>query len=127
MIASAVRALLIGDATLNGLINGVYAIRVPQEKDPPHICLLVADVDPNHCKDNASRLDEVTLTLIVFSLDALELNTISERVRTVLDHFEGTSANKEIGILYQGERDQFDDKSGLYLNQMEFEVTYKKV
>lgn len=126
MITDAVRALLVADSTLQSILNGkIYPIRVPQGKDPPCVACLIASNRPNHCKNGTERLDQLSFTVLIFSLKYSELSTISERIRTVLDGYEGVSEGKEIGILFQDQYEQLDEDSKLFLNQMEFEVTYK--
>ncbi|UZS00266.1 tail completion protein gp17 [Chondrinema litorale] len=124
-----VRAILIGDATLTGLVSTkIYPVSAPQKINPPLIVLIRKDADPNKCKTESGgvgRLDEIDFTVLIMSLSYGECETISERIRFLLDGFQGISNSKDLDIEYETEFDSYSEQAKLYVKNATYTAWYK--
>ena len=122
-----IRAILTDDATLTGLVGTkVYAVRAEQRQDPPLIVLIAAGADPNNCKTgNSSIADEVDVTVIVMALTYAETLQIAERVRVLLDDYNGLADGEDLNIDFVTYQDAHDDRASLYVRNMTFNVFHK--
>lgn len=97
MIGISIYTLLNADATLTGLVGtNIFPVEANQRKEDPIIIYYIKSVEPTDTKENVSDEDWVKAEIMVYSKDYDLMQTISKRVRTILDKFEGTVAGNAI-------------------------------
>lgn len=97
MIGISIYTLLSADATLTGLVGtNIFPVEANQRKEDPIIIYYIKSVEPTDTKENVSDEDWVKAEIMVYSKDYDLMQTISKRVRTILDKFEGTVAGNAI-------------------------------
>ncbi|MEN7549317.1 DUF3168 domain-containing protein [Rapidithrix thailandica] len=126
MIGDAVRELLVNDATLSGIIGKrMFPQMIPQGTGMPVIAYSIANTQPKSCKVNGEYLDEVDISLLIFSKNYGETEQIGQRVRKVIDDYSGTVKGKELSISYNGEKDNASEQAKLYGKSQSYKVFYK--
>ena len=97
MIGISIYTLLSADATLTGLVGtNIFPVEANQRKEDPIIIYYIKSVEPTDTKENVSDEDWVKAEIMVYSKDYDLMQTISKRVRTILDKCEGTVAGNAI-------------------------------
>ena len=90
-VGKAIYSAITGDGTLAGLVSTrVYPDRAVQQATLPYIVYTSIDTQPTDTKDGGSMLDVIRVQVDTFASTYDSANTISERVRTVLDRETGT-------------------------------------
>jgi hypothetical protein len=97
MIGISLFTLLSADTTLTGLVGtNIFPVEANQRKEDPIIIYWVKSVEPTDTKENVSDEDWVKGEIMVYSKNYDLMQTISKRVRTILDKYSGTVAGNEI-------------------------------
>lgn len=100
-VGKAIYSAITGDGTLAGLVSTrVYPDRAVQQATLPYIIYTAIDTQPTDTKDGASALDIVRVQVDTFASTYDSANTISERVRTVLDRKTGTVGTLSIDSMH---------------------------
>jgi hypothetical protein len=97
MIGISLFTLLSADTILTGLVGtNIFPVEANQRKEDPIIIYWVKSVEPTDTKENVSNEDWVKGEIMVYSKNYDLMQTISKRVRTILDKYSGTVAGNEI-------------------------------
>jgi hypothetical protein len=97
MIGISIYTLLSADTELTGLVGtNIFPVEANQRKEDPIIIYFVKSVEPTDTKQNVSTEDYVKAEIMVYSKNYDLMQTISKRVRTILDKYAGTVAGNEI-------------------------------
>jgi hypothetical protein len=97
MIGISIYTLLSADTILTGLVGtNIFPVEANQRKEDPIIIYWVKSVEPTDTKENVSNEDWVKGEIMVYSKNYDLMQTISKRVRTILDKYSGTVAGNEI-------------------------------
>ena len=90
MIINAVTAILLEDATMAGYVSDrIYPIISPQEVITPYVIVQSNSVSPSDVKDGVSPVDSEDFQVDVYAKTVHELQSISGRVRTLIDFYTG--------------------------------------
>lgn len=105
MIGNAIFSLLDSDGTLDAIVGSrIYPTAATQTSSLPdnYIVYTLISSQPKDTKTGISNLDFVRIQVECYSKDRDEAVTMYERVRTILDRYEGTAASIDIeSIQYQ--------------------------
>jgi hypothetical protein len=97
MIGISLFTLLSADTELTGMVGtNIFPVEANQRKEDPIIIYWVKSVEPTDTKENVSNEDWVKGEIMVYSKNYDLMQTISKRVRTILDKYAGTVAGNEI-------------------------------
>lgn len=132
-IGRAIYSILTADATLTALVGSrIYPDYSIQKPTLPYVVYQVIDTSPSPTKDGASKLDTIRVQIDAWSDSFDTAQTVSERVRTVLDFVTpGTYATVDIDGIWM--RDEMTinpitatTEMGLYGVSQEYNVRKKR-
>lgn len=94
--------ILSTDSALVTMLGGkdIFPTEATQETELPYIVYNNIQVTPSHTKSGPSTLDVVRMQIDVFAKKYSEVQAIEERVRVLLDYFEGTVNGVSIDSIY---------------------------
>lgn len=98
MIETGLYQLLIGDATVNGLVNGaVYFTVLPEGSPFPAVVMLTASSSPLVALDGTANLQERRFQFDCYAKDDfLGARALSNAVKGLLEDYAGTLPNGDI-------------------------------
>ena len=91
--------------------NRIYPLVIPQGIKKPAITYQSISDAPSDDKSGTSRLDVIKTDIDMWGLNHLILMDLKEKARTALDGFDGTNSGYTINIIFEDERDLFDNDS----------------
>ena len=114
MIQQGLRTLLIGDATISGLIGAAgnarcYSVQLPQEPTLPALLLTTIDEDPDYTHQNASGLETVIFQIDSWAVDLPGARTLAAAVKSKLSGYEGSAGAETIDSAFQDNSTEFKD------------------
>jgi hypothetical protein len=122
-------SLLSNDATLTGIVGSkIFPVQVPQDTSFPAITYQHDSVVPTNMKDGPSPLDVVGLVIIAYAQSYAVANSIMSRVRTLLDHYQGTVEGVTVDkISFAGQSDNdFVDETGFFIIEQSYQARMKR-
>lgn len=128
-VGAAIRAILVADGTLTGLIGAkVYPNTIPPKTDFPCVAYTVLDTEPTDTKEGASELDNIRMQIDVYTLNYDDTQTIANRIRTLLDQYSGTSASENIDLcFFQGQQEgDYQADLGVFWLSQTYEIQLKR-
>jgi len=134
-IRPALRALLLGDATVSGLVGGVriHVVRLPQGQRAASIVLSRISEGADYHMAGASGLAQTRMQVDSWAEDPDDAATLGNAVYDRLSGFRGpvswgsNSPQDEIqigGIFFDQGREDFDDVSELYRMSRDYLIWY---
>jgi len=123
MIGSAIYNLLSNDATVSGFVGTkIYPYLAVDDIVYPYIAYKQEGLEPTDDKDGVSRLDTITYEVEMWHTDIIELKTLADAVRDVLDRYTGTVEGLNIqSVKFNAENtDYMDDKGRIYLTMQSY-------
>jgi len=130
-VEDALRAEMIADATLNGLVSGrIYPQKAPEEATHPYIVYMRVSTPQNDTHGRTNSVMEPRFQLIIFGLTRASVKAVKEAVFDVLNDW-GPETEQGVNILdgYQvNESDTpgYDPASGTYGTTVEYIVSHIK-
>lgn len=115
----AIYDILSKDANVSAIVKDrIFPIMIPQGEKKESITYQRIDTIPTNDKDGASKLDVIKLDIDLWGSNYKVLKDLKAKVRTVLDRFDGTNSGFTIRIIFESERDLFeDDVDRFHINQ----------
>lgn len=131
--SKALRAKLIDDATLTGLVGTrIFPGRAPQNTKFPYIVYhRISTVRPATLDTGNAKVPEVRMQVDVVASSQAEVETILSRMRIIMDNFRGTSAGVTVlGVSVDDEQDQPEYYEGsdtvFYHSSLDFSIIYRE-
>ncbi len=131
--SKALRARLIDDGTLSGLVGTrIYPGRAPQKPVLPYIVYhRISTVRSATLDAGNTKVPEVRMQCDVIATTQSEVETIMNQMRIVMDNFQGTSAGVTIlGVSVSDEQDQPEFYEGsdtvFYHSSLDFSIIYRE-
>jgi len=121
----AIFEILSTDPALVTLLGGkdIFPSEAPQETALPYIVYNNIQVTPSHTKTSTSTLDVVRMQIDVFAKRYSEVQAIEERVRVLLDYFEGTVNGVNIdSIWFHDANEILEDELNLKHTAVDYNV-----
>ena len=115
-IYSAIRSILVADATLTSLVGSkIYPNAPPQGTQSPFVVINVISNLPTNTKAQASTMDRYRIQVSTFSTDFNTCQTVKNRIRVLLENvINTTSSGTTIQVSqFQNEVDGIDQMSTL--------------
>lgn len=114
-IGKVIYSVLSGDATLTGLVSGnnIYPVTPPQNTGFPFIVYTTTNTQVTDEKDGTSPIDIRTVQVDMYAKSYDAVQTIKDRVRTLLDGYSGTVS----ATVVQGCRMESED-DGAYIEEV---------
>jgi len=115
-IYSAIRSILVADATLTSLVGSkIYPNAAPQGTQSPFVVINVISNLPTNTKAQASTMDRYRIQVSTFSTDFDTCQTVKNRIRVLLENvINTTSSGTTIQVSqFQNEVDGIDQMSTL--------------
>ena len=127
MISRAVYMLLTANSTLSGLVGTkIYPIRTPQTVSEPFLIYTLA-AEPIDTKDGIATQELHDLQITFFSSNYETGQNIKAAVRSALDRKSGTYSSQKIQtIVFEDERDSYDNNASLYKFDIGFSIRLNK-
>lgn len=131
-IGRAIFTILGADATLAASLGAstsqtgqkkIYPNIAPQNETAPYIVYQRSNTETNWCKEGMPVVMHYYI-VAAFAADPDTLNTISNRIVTLLNNQSGTyGSTKVTGITYQNDQDEiFELEPVLFARELEFEI-----
>lgn len=90
-IGTAIFSILSADSTITAKVaDRIFPSFVPQDTQFPAITYTIDGQLPTKIKDGVSKLDTADLVVTIYHEDYEEANTIADKVRELLDYYNGT-------------------------------------
>ncbi|NBQ69146.1 MAG: DUF3168 domain-containing protein [Nitrosomonadaceae bacterium] len=131
--SKALRARLVADATMTGLVgNRIYPGRAPQKPTMPYIVYhRISTVRSATLDSGNTKVPEVRMQCDVIATTQAEVETILNQMRLVMDNFRGTSAGVTVlGVSVSDEQDQPEYYEGsdtvFYHSSLDFSIIYRE-
>lgn len=131
--SKALRARLIADATMAGLVgNRIYPGRAPQKPTMPYIVYhRISTVRAATLDTGNAKVPEVRIQCDVIASSQSEVETVLSRMRVVMDNFRGTSSGVTVlGVSVDDEQDQPEFYEGsdtvFYHSSLDFSIIYRE-
>ena len=131
--SKALRARLIDDATLSGLVGTrIYPGRAPQKPTLPYIVYhRISTIRSATLDAGNTKVPEVRLQCDVIATTQSEVETILNQMRLVMDNFQGTSSGVVVlGVSVSDEQDQPEFFEGsdtvFYHSSLDFSIIYRE-
>jgi len=131
--SKALRARLVDDATMTGLVGTrIYPGRAPQNVKLPYIVYhRISTVRAATLDVGNAKVPEVRMQCDVIAATQAEVETILSRMRVVMDNFRGTSAGVTVlGVSVDDEQDQPEFYEGsdtvFYHSSLDFSIIYRE-
>lgn len=131
--SKALRARLIADATMTGLVgNRIYPGRAPQKPTMPYIVYhRISTVRAATLDTGNAKVPEVRIQCDVIASSQSEVETVLSRMRVVMDNFRGTSSGVTVlGVSVDDEQDQPEFYEGsdtvFYHSSLDFSIIYRE-
>lgn len=131
--SKALRARLIADATMTGLVgNRIYPGRAPQKPTMPYIVYhRISTVRAATLDTGNAKVPEVRIQCDVIASSQSEVETVLSRMRIVMDNFRGTSSGVTVlGVSVDDEQDQPEFYEGsdtvFYHSSLDFSIIYRE-
>jgi len=126
----AITSLLLGDATLEGMVgHRIRLVKLDQEDVYPAIVCHLISNNPSNTKDGSSQADLVRWQVSSIAESMASAITIAERVRTVLDGLGATTINgiNVDGIVYMDEVTlPYNDKNDLFQVAQDYQIRVRR-
>lgn len=115
----AIYDILSKDADVSAIVGDrIFPIMIPQGEKKECITYQKINSDPTNDKDGVSKLDVIKLDIDLWGSKFSVLKDLKNKVRTALDRFDGTNSGFTIRIIFESERDLFDDDvNRFHINQ----------
>lgn len=94
-LQTAIYTVLDGDATLGGLVTGVFDF-VPEGQQKPYVVVGEAYATPRNSQDRYGRRNTETIHVWSDHLGYSEVNTIMDRIVELLDHQSLTVTDHDV-------------------------------
>ena len=131
--SKALRARLIDDATMSGLVGTrIYPGRAPQKPTMPYIVYhRISTVRAATLDTGNAKVPEVRIQCDVIASSQSEVETVLSRMRIVMDNFRGTSSGVTVlGVSVDDEQDQPEFYEGsdtvFYHSSLDFSIIYRE-
>ena len=131
--SKALRARLIDDGTLSGLVGTrIYPGRAPQKPAMPYIVYhRISTVRSATLDAGNTKVPEVRMQCDVIAASQSEVETIMNQMRIVMDNFRGTSSGVVVlGVSVSDEQDQPEFFEGsdtvFYHSSLDFSIIYRE-
>ena len=131
--SKALRARLIDDATMSGLVgNRIYPGRAPQKPTMPYIVYhRISTVRAATLDTGNAKVPEVRIQCDVIASTQSEVETVLSQMRIVMDNFRGTSSGVTVlGVSVDDEQDQPEFYEGsdtvFYHSSLDFSIIYRE-
>lgn len=108
----AIYNILINNAAVFAITgNRIYPLVIPQGIEKPAITYQSISGSPSNDKSGTSRLDVIKTDIDMWGENHLILMDLKEKVRAALDGFDDTNSGYTLNIIFEDEKDLFDDDS----------------
>jgi len=131
--SKALRARLIDDATLSGLVaTRIYPGRAPQKPTLPYIVYhRISTIRSATLDAGNTKVPEVRMQCDVIATTQSEVETIMNQMRIVMDNFRGTSAGVTIlggSVSDEKKQPEFFEGSDtvFYHSSLDFSIIYRE-
>lgn len=131
--SKALRARLIDDATMSGLVgNRIYPGRAPQKPTMPYVVYhRISTVRAATLDTGNAKVPEVRIQCDVIASSQSEVETVLSQMRIVMDGFRGTSSGVTVlGVSVDDEQDQPEFFEGsdtvFYHSSLDFSIIYRE-
>ena len=131
--SKALRARLIDDATMSGLVGTrIYPGRAPQKPTMPYIVYhRISTVRAATLDTGNAKVPEVRIQCDVIASTQSEVETVLSQMRIVMDNFRGTSSGVTVlGVSVDDEQDQPEFYEGsdtvFYHSSLDFSIIYRE-
>lgn len=106
----------------------IFPVQVPQDTSYPVIVYTHDSQVPTNVKDGPSPLDVIELVITIYTQNYTDGQAISDRVRTLLDHYQGTAQGVTVDkISFSGQSDNdFVDEYGFFIVEQSYQVRMKR-
>ena len=107
--------ILLNNSDVNTIVSGkIYELTATQTSTAPFITVSQVTMTPNGTKSGVSGLDEYTMKISMLCETSKQAKDLSEKVRTALDYYSGTSNGVNIQLAwFTSESSIWDDTSHL--------------
>lgn len=107
MIEAAIRAKLVADADVNGIISGrIHPFTVPTEIARPKLTYQRIDTVRWYSNDGPTGSPRIRLQVDCWADELLTAKTLADKVRQCLDGYRGVTSGVQVdGVHLQDERD----------------------
>jgi len=122
-------SLLSADATISSYVgNKIFPVQIPQNTQHPAIVYQHDSQVPTNIKDGPSPLDTVGLSIVIYATTYDDAQAIAGRVRTMLDHYQGTTAGVTVNrISFGGQSDNdFIEEYGFFVIEQSYQARLKR-
>lgn len=99
-IQTAVYTLLDGDATLGGLVTGVFAPRAPEDQTKPYVVIGEAYATARNSHDRYGRRTSATIHVWDDQPTLTRITSILNRITQLLDHQSLTVSNQDVVLVH---------------------------
>lgn len=131
--SKALRARLIDDATMSGLVGTrIYPGRAPQNPTLPYIVYhRISTIRSATLDAGNTKVPEVRIQCDVIASTQSAVETILSQMRIVMDNFRGTSSGVTVlGVSVIDEQDQPEFSEGsdtvFYFSSLDFSIIYRE-
>ena len=131
MIQQGLRTLLIGDATISGLIGAAgnarcYSVLLPQKPTLPALILTPINSDPDYTHQNASGIETVIFQIDSWDSDVSGVRTLAEAVKSKLSGFEGAAGGSDTidSAFLTNQMESHDSELQAYRVMQEFQIQF---
>ncbi|MGR3220735.1 MAG: DUF3168 domain-containing protein [Candidatus Anammoxibacter sp.] len=106
----AIYDILSNDSDVLAIVgNRIFPIMIPQGVKKECITYQRVDSIPSNDKSGTSRLDVIKMDVDFWGSTFSTLKDLKEKARTALDGFNGVNSGFTLSIIFESERDLFDD------------------
>jgi hypothetical protein len=115
MIESALRSILINDATVKAITTRCYPVTIPQSPTYPLILYTKISGDRDHALRGASGHAHPRFQIEAWAETYTGAKTLADAIRNALDDYSGTAAGTVIhSCLIESERDTYESEIEIY-------------
>jgi len=123
---SDIYTIMNADASINEIVDGIYAKRTLKEVNEGIETLIVFDYSKEESissSDDSDYLSIYKIYVYVSSLDSQKVFDISEMIQEYLENYED---NNFLSFQFIGDNQSFDKEINIYYNDIEFIAMYSK-
>ena len=115
MIETAIRSILINDATVKAITTRVYPVALPQSPTYPLILYTKITGMRDHHLQGPSGHAHPRFQIEAWAKTYTEAKTLADAIREALDGYSGTAAGTKIGsCLIESEQDIYESEIEVY-------------